>query len=100
LDWREPHGGLFLALGVAFAPLHTGIALGNLIIPAAAGAMLAVWASAKNRELLAGVLLALATGLKPQIGGCVLGRVTVRVASGRGGGRLVAGADKSLPPPA
>lgn len=72
LDWREPHGGLFLALGVGFAPLHTGIALGNLIIPAAAGAMFAVWASAKNRGLLAGVLLALATGLKPQIGGIVL----------------------------
>jgi len=72
LDWREPRGGLFLVLGMAFAPLHTGIALGNLIIPSAAGAILAVWASAGNRDQLAGVLLALATGIKPQIGGIVL----------------------------
>jgi hypothetical protein len=72
LDWREPRGSLFLVLGMAFAPLHTGIALGNLIIPAAALAMLAMWASARKRDLLAGVLLALATGIKPQIGGVVL----------------------------
>jgi len=72
LNWREPRGGLFLVLGVAFAPLHTGIALGNLIVPAAACAMLAVWASTKKRDLWAGVLLALATALKPQIGGVFL----------------------------
>jgi hypothetical protein len=29
LDWRKPRGALFLVLGVSFAPLHTGIALGN-----------------------------------------------------------------------
>ncbi|MGE0132666.1 MAG: glycosyltransferase 87 family protein [Blastocatellales bacterium] len=72
LNWREPRGGLFLVLGLAFAPLHTGIAHGNLIIPAAASAILAIWVSSRKRNLLAGALLALATCLKPQIGGVVL----------------------------
>ena len=72
LDWREPRGLLFVALGLAFAPLHTGVALGNLIILAASAAIMAIWASEKKRDLLAAVLLAIATGVKPQIGGIVL----------------------------
>ena len=72
LNWREPRGALFLVLGLAFAPIHTGIALGNLIIPAASSAILAIWASAKRRDILAGALIAIATGLKPHIGGIVL----------------------------
>ncbi len=72
LDWREPRGLLFVALGLAFAPLHTGVALANLIILAASAAIMAIWASEKKRDLLAAVLLAIATGVKPQIGGIVL----------------------------
>jgi len=72
LNWREPRGGLFLVLGIAFAPLHSGIALGNLTVPAAAIAIFAVCTSVKRRDLLAGLLLGVATGLKPHIGGAVL----------------------------
>lgn len=63
--WRA---SLFLALAFGLAPLQTGMALGNLIIPAAALALLAVWAGSTKKEALSGILLALSLCLKPQIG--------------------------------
>jgi Glycosyltransferase family 87 len=59
---------LFAGLTLALAPLHTGIAVGNVSIPAIAVAVLAVWAADAWNEIAAGLLLGLATCLKPQIG--------------------------------
>jgi Glycosyltransferase family 87 len=67
-DWRII---LFWAIALGFAPLHTGIALGNLAVPSASLALLAVWASSAKKDCIAGLLLALALSLKPQIGGIV-----------------------------
>jgi hypothetical protein len=67
-EWRAI---LFWAIAVGLAPLHTGIALGNLVVPSAAFTLLAVWAALTKRDSLAGLLLAFAICLKPQIGGIV-----------------------------
>ncbi|MBO0719697.1 MAG: DUF2029 domain-containing protein [Blastocatellia bacterium] len=65
-DWRPI---LFWATVLGLAPLQTGIALGNLIIPSASLALLSVWADSAKKTLLSGILLGLAMCLKPQIGG-------------------------------
>jgi Glycosyltransferase family 87 len=70
-DPREWRAILFWAIAVGLAPLHTGIALGNLVVPSAALTLLAVWAALTKRDSLAGLLLAFAICLKPQIGGIV-----------------------------
>jgi len=67
-DWRTT---FFWAFAIGLAPLHTGIALGNLAVPSVALTLLAVWAASLKQELLAGLLLALAICLKPHIGGIV-----------------------------
>jgi hypothetical protein len=75
-DWRAI---LFWAIALGFAPLHTGIALGNLAVPSVSLALLAVWAGLTKKDSIAGLLLALALSLKPQIGGIVwLGYVLQR----------------------
>lgn len=58
----------FLALALALAPFHTGIAAGCIITVAVAAVAAALWAAEEQREVLAGILLAVAVGLKPQIG--------------------------------
>jgi Glycosyltransferase family 87 len=65
-DWRTI---TYWAIALGLAPLHTGIALGNLIVPSGFSALLAVWAASTKKEDLAGLSLALALCLKPQIGG-------------------------------
>jgi Glycosyltransferase family 87 len=67
-DWRAM---LFWAIALGLAPLHTGIALGNLIVPSAASTLLSVRNSLTKRDSLAGFLLVLGFCLKPQIGGIV-----------------------------
>jgi len=59
----------FAALTLALAPLHTGIAAGNVSVPAIALCAIAFWAVARKEHNLAGVLIAIAACLKPQIGG-------------------------------
>lgn len=59
---------LFLALALALAPFHTALAAGSIVSVAVAASAAAIWAANRRREVLAGVLLALAVGLKPQIG--------------------------------
>jgi hypothetical protein len=65
-NWRT---GLFVGLSLGFAPIHTGMGVGNLIVPAAACVAFAVWASVNLRDIIAGIFLGVATALKPQIGG-------------------------------
>jgi len=58
----------FLAIAFALAPFHTALAAGSIVTVAVAASAAAVWASSRRRDILAGVLLAMAVGLKPQIG--------------------------------
>ncbi len=72
LRFNEWRGQLFLTLALAFAPLHTGLAKANLIVPAAAALFFAVWASEKRKDLPAGILIAVSMALKPQVGAILL----------------------------
>jgi glycosyl transferase family 87 len=58
----------FLAIALALAPFHTALAAGSIVTVAVAASASAVWASSQRYDILAGVLLAIAVGLKPQIG--------------------------------
>src|SRR5262249_50260484 len=64
-NWRT---GIFAGLSLGLAPIHTGMGVGNLIVPAAACVVFAAWASVRLRDVFAGILLGIATALKPQIG--------------------------------
>jgi hypothetical protein len=64
-----PHRLLLVACGAALAPVQSAIECGQPALPAAAMIILAVWAYARDRDLLAGALLGLATALKMQLGG-------------------------------
>ena len=59
---------VFLAIALALAPFHTALAAGSIVTVAVAASAAAVWASSRRHDILAGVLLAIAVGLKPQIG--------------------------------
>ena len=62
----------FAAAALAMAPLHTGIAVGNVSVMAIALCAISLWASLRRKESLAGTLIALAGCLKPQIGALFL----------------------------
>lgn len=65
-DWQSR---LFLlACLLASAPVEDALESGQLCFPACAGVILAVWAVARRRLTLAGVLLGLATAVKVQVG--------------------------------
>jgi hypothetical protein len=68
LPWSTPRTYMFLALALALAPVHTGLATGSMVIVAVAASVAAIWAGEHQHNALAGVLLAVAIGLKPQIG--------------------------------
>jgi hypothetical protein len=66
------HDGRFLLLvgaAVASAPLQFGILSGQLSIPAIALCIIALSLAQNERDVLAGILLGLACGLKPQVAG-------------------------------
>ncbi len=67
-NWREKETYLFVALALALAPFHTGLAAGSIVIVAVGLCALAVLAADRQWNIAAGVLLGLAVGLKPQIG--------------------------------
>ncbi len=60
------------AATLALAPLHTGIAVGNVSIMAIVFCVIAFWAALHEKENSAGTLIALAGCLKPQIGALFL----------------------------
>lgn len=68
LRWPEKRTYLFLAFAFALAPFHTGLGAGSLVIVAVAACALAVWAIDRQQDLIAGILIGVAVGLKPQIG--------------------------------
>ncbi len=59
---------LFLAFALALAPFHTGLAAGSIVVVAVGLIAGAIWSAERQHATLAGVLLALAVGLKPQVG--------------------------------
>jgi hypothetical protein len=69
---------LFVAMALALAPFHTGIVTSNLAVVATEISVIAIWLAGKEHENAAGVLLALAISLKPQIGLCFLAYCLVR----------------------
>ncbi len=61
-------GAIFVGLTLALAPFHTALAAGSIVSVAVAASAAAVWAAERDHDVLAGLLLAAAVSLKPQIG--------------------------------
>jgi hypothetical protein len=68
LPRTEPRTYIFCGLALGFAPLHTAIAGGNLIVVVCACAVMAMWSARRGHEITAGLLLGIATCLKPPVG--------------------------------
>ena len=68
-DWRI---FLFVGLSLALAPFHTGISTGNPAIVTTELGVIAMGLASWQEDVWAGVVLAIAIGLKPQIGLCFL----------------------------
>jgi Glycosyltransferase family 87 len=66
-EWNR-RGLVFLTLALALAPFHTGLAAGSIVTIAVAASAVALFAAERDRDLIAGILLAAAVCLKPQIG--------------------------------
>ncbi len=71
-DLYWPATILLLAGTLALAPFHTAIVTGNVSLVAVEMSVIAIWAARQRHEIAAGLLLAVAAGLKPQIGLCFL----------------------------
>jgi hypothetical protein len=71
-SYREPAAILLVAATLALAPFHTGIVTRNVSLVAVELSVIAVWAVRGRHDMAAAVLLAVAAGLKPQIGLCFL----------------------------
>ena len=69
---------IFLALALALAPFHTGMAAGSIVILVIGLFACAILAEERGRAIAAGVLIALAVSLKPQIGLPLLAYYTFR----------------------
>ncbi len=59
---------LIIAFVFAFGPFHTGIHVANAAPIAIGCSLLAVYFATREHDAAAGILIALATGLKPQLG--------------------------------
>jgi hypothetical protein len=68
----DPGAWLLAALVFGFAPLHRALHVENAAIIAVAFCLLAVHLANNSGDLSAGLLLAIATGLKPQLGFWIL----------------------------
>jgi hypothetical protein len=64
-DWRAY---AFVAVSLALAPLHTGLAAGSIVIGTVALCGIAMRLDQRGSELFAGILFGIAVCLKPQIG--------------------------------
>jgi hypothetical protein len=72
VSWRDSKTWIFGAFVLALAPIHTGLATENAAIFVLGLCAAALWAADYSRENLAGILLALAICVKPQVGLCFL----------------------------
>jgi hypothetical protein len=71
-NWRSWRRWGFVAYGLALAPIHTAIALGNLSILAFIVCMYSLLLAQKKRDIPAGILLGIALCLKPTSGILIL----------------------------
>jgi hypothetical protein len=69
---RHPHTILMTAFVLALAPFHTGVVTGNVTLVAVELSVIAIWAARRRSDIASAVMLAVAAGLKPQIGLCFL----------------------------
>ena len=77
-SYREPAGLLLIAGIMALAPFHTGLVTANVTLIAVELSVIAIGTARRNLDFAAAALLAVATGLKPQIGLCFLFYYLVR----------------------
>ena len=70
--WTESRTQIFLAMGLALAPFHTGFATLNPTVLVVGLSVGAVWAATRGRQMAAGILLGIAVCVKPQLGLCFL----------------------------
>ena len=68
LRWNETRTYIFCAFLLALAPFHTGLAAGSIAIVVVSITAVACLAAERRHDILAGMLLAIAISLKPQIG--------------------------------
>jgi|SRR5271156_375557 len=71
-SYREPAAILLVAATLALAPFHTGFVTANVTLAAVELSVIAIWSGRRGYDVSAAVLLAIAAGLKPQIGLCFL----------------------------
>ncbi|MGD1024923.1 MAG: glycosyltransferase family 87 protein [Candidatus Sulfotelmatobacter sp.] len=71
-DLYWPATILLVAGTLALAPFHTGIVTANVTLVGVELSVIAIWAAGRRYEIAAGLLLAVAAGLKPQIGLCFI----------------------------
>jgi len=69
-SYWEPRAILMIAAMLALAPFHTGIVTGNVTLVAVELSIIAIWTARRHYDIATAFLLAVATGLKPQIGLC------------------------------
>ncbi len=69
LTWRDPPAMVLVAIVLALGPVRDGVIIGQPIVATTAALVLCAWAARGRRDVLAGVLLCVATVLKPQVAG-------------------------------
>jgi hypothetical protein len=67
-NWQTSETCLFLAFAFALAPFHTGLAAGTIVVVVVGLCAVALWEMGRGHPLAAGLWIAVAVGLKPQIG--------------------------------
>ncbi len=73
LKWEWPQGAILMLCIVAlFAPVHTTLSQGQLSLVCTALLMLGLVCLKHSHELLAGLAMGLAIGVKPQVGGLLV----------------------------
>jgi hypothetical protein len=71
-DLRENKAWLLVALAISFPPLHRAVHVGNAAVIAVALCLIAIYFAGEKRDMASAVALALAAGLKPQLGFWIL----------------------------
>jgi len=71
-DWRSWRRWGFIAFGLAFAPVHTGLAAGNLSILGFILCMYSLLLAQEKMEIAPGLLMGLALCIKPTVGILIL----------------------------
>jgi hypothetical protein len=67
-SFADPRAILLMAAVLALAPIHTGIATGNITLLAVGLSVVGICAAQQAHDLAAGALIAVSVALKPQIG--------------------------------